>query len=182
MILKFNQFNRIFEAAEKDKFFSFLGGYVDTDHHRTVRKWDNPKSFKKMQKYQNKKDNRFLNLLRFIYDGGDQGRASSEIIAVLKSWGLSGGGNILYASEWDYDSEIGSRRTGIFKAHCTKINGKWFVTDNRLNMYFYLQDMVNQGATEEDIEGVLNMSSIGIDLTRSSDSNLDDLDLKELDI
>lgn len=184
-ILRFNEFHRVFETAEGNKFFSFLGDYVDTDYYRHMNRWPrggSASTYKKMQKYRNEKDNRFLNVLYFIYQGGTQGRRASEVSSLLKSWGLSGGGNILYATEWAWEDDTGSRRTGLFAAHCTKIDGRWVLTDKKLKKYFYIQDMVNQGATRDEIDRALQMQDLGIDITSHRDSGLDDISLEELDI
>lgn len=180
-VLKFNEFHRIFEVAKENKFFSFLGDYVDTDYYRKMNQWGGSR-YNKMQRYRNEADNRFLNVLHFIYQGGTRGRSASEVRRLLQSWGLSGGGNILYASEWGYESEGGSRRTGLFQAHCTKINDRWVLTDKKLKKYFYIQDMVDQGATKDEIDRALQMQDLGIDITSRHDSTLDDIDLGELDI
>jgi hypothetical protein len=95
---------------------------------------------------------------------------------------LSGGGNILYATEWAWEDDAGSRRTGLFEAHCKKIDGRWVLTDKKLKKYFYVQDMVDQGATKDEIDRALQMQDLGIDITSSHSSDLDNIDLTKLDI
>jgi hypothetical protein len=184
-VLKFNEFHRIFEASEKNKFFSFLGDYVDTDYFVNIlygRRGGQVSPYKKMQKYRNQESNYALNALHFIYQGGTKGRTSSDVRNYLQSLGHSGGGNLLYAGEWNEDNPIGSRRTGLFEAHCKKIDGRWVLTDKKLKKYFYVQDMVDQGATKDEIDRALQMQDLGIDITSSHSLDLDNIDLTKLDI
>jgi hypothetical protein len=184
-VLKFNEFHRVFEAAGENKFFSFLGDYVYTDYFVDItygRYGSRVTPHKKMQKYRNQESNYFLNALHFIYQGGTKGRTSSEVSNYLRSLGHSGGGNLLYGGEWHEAGASGSRRTGLFAAHCTKINDRWVLTDKKLKKYFYVQDMVDQGATKDEIDRALQMQDLGIDITSRHDSTLDDIDLGKLNI
>ena len=181
-LLTFNDFINISESTG-GKFFSFLGDYVDTDYYRNITWAANERfPYRKMQKYKNKRDNRFLNVLYFIYQGGGRGRLASEVSRLLQSWGLSGGGNILYATEWNWEDEEGSRRTGLFAAHCTKIDGRWVLTDNKLKKYFSIQDAIDEGASQEEIDHMISLLELGIDMsTKSKDIDLDQLDLRDID-
>jgi hypothetical protein len=161
--LNFNQF--IYEVESGDKFFSFLGDYVPSDHVRTGYSWRQDTESNHPQRYRNNKDSRFLNVLDFIYQAGSAGRSASEISNLLKSWGVSGGGNILYAKEWSYStSDIGSRRTGLLPAHCTKnANGRWVLSDKKLKKLFYTKELIASGKSKDEIDKEMSMFELGID-------------------
>jgi len=178
--LNFNQF--IYEVESGDKFFSFLGDYVPTDHSRNGWSWRSKTESNHPQRYRNNKDSRFLNLLEFIYKAGSAGRSSGEVSNLLKSWGVSGGGNILYATEWAYSpNDVGSRRTGIFPAHCTKnANRKWILSDKKLKKFFYIKELIEEGASKDEIDNKLSLFDLGIDPSEK----VDDIDefLRGIDI
>lgn len=165
--LNFNQF--IYEVESGDKFFTFLGDYVNTDYARPASPASGIRNH--IQRYRNKKDSRFLNVLEFIYKSGSRGRAASEISNLLKSWGLSGSGNILYATEWPYyEGEVGSRRTGLLHAHCTKnASGRWVLSDNKLKRFFAIKETTEAGGSKEEIDRILSMFELGIDPTERVD-------------
>lgn len=178
--LNFNQF--IFEVANEEKFFTFLGDYVPTEHVRKGWSWRSSRQREHAQRYRNQRDSRFLNLLEFIYKAGSEGRSANEVRGLLKSWGLSGGGNILYATEWGYSSDdVGSRRTGVFPAHCTKNSrGKWVLSDTILKKFFYTKELTESGASKDEIDQALSLFDLGIDPSERVD-DIDDY-LKNLDI
>lgn len=176
--LNFNQF--IYEVESGDKFFTFLGDYVNTDYARPAVPGSGIRNH--IQRYRNRKDNRFLNVLEFIYKSGSRGRAASEISNLLKSWGLSGSGNILYATEWPYyEGEDGSRRTGLLRAHCTKKeSGRWVLSDNKLKRFFAIKEAIEEGRSQEEVDRILTMFDMGLDPTERVDDPEDFL--KGIDI
>lgn len=176
--LNFNQF--IYEVESGDKFFTFLGDYVKTDHARPQGPGSGIRNH--IQRYRNRKDSRFLNVLEFIYKSGSGGRAASEISNLLKSWGLSGSGNILYATEWPYyEGDAGSRRTGLLHAHCTKnASGRWVLSDNKLKRFFAIKEAIEENKSREDIDRILAMFDLGLDPTERVDDPEDFL--KGIDI
>lgn len=98
--LTFKQF--LFE----NRFFDSEGRYVKGDYTPRWREYDN----KGPQRYLNKKSNMKLNILKFIYDSGHEGRSYSEIQKFYYDLGADKEGKRLRYNYGERDP-----KTGIYK-------------------------------------------------------------------